>query len=275
MGLLRIRRRAAAVLVLACLLAGGRAGAQPAAPTDDTTFQIVTMTQDGPRLHSVELGTAFFIDADGTALTNSHVVHLAWQDPAHYQLLAIVGREFYSARLVCAAPLPYDPARDRPVFGRDVAEVKLGPSRFPFTQLVYNGGLEYTAHVTAPPPFPALVLGDDPSPGIAVWIIGYGLGQEQFPPTPGEAWTTTGTVDRVARASDGTTVFRIMSPNRPRRGDSGSPVLDGWGRVVGMWTWNETDNSAYGEAIGGSALKRPCETGRVGRSAPVVSSALH
>lgn len=261
----RLRRGAAAVLVLACLLAaglplsGGRAGAQTPALPDDATFQLVTMTQDGAAYRSVMMGTAFFIDADGTALTNSHVVYMARQNPGRYRLIAIVGHEFYSATLVCAAALPYDPAKDEAVIGRDIAEVKLGPSQFPFTRLSYgSGGPQYDAHLTRLPPFPALTLGGDPSPGTAVRIIGYGHVAERYPATPGTRWTATGTVDRVGAASDATPVFRIVSTNRPREGNSGSPVLDPAGRVVGMWTWNEAGNLAYGDAIGSSALTLPC-----------------
>ena len=248
-----------------CLLAaglspsGGRAGAQTPTLPDDATFQLVTMTQDGTTYRSVVLGTAFFIDANGTALTNSHVVYLARQNPARYRLLAIVGREFYSATVVCAAALPYDPAKDQAVMGRDVAEVKLTRSRFPFTHLAYNGGgPQYDAHLTRLPRFPALTLGGDPAPGTAVRIIGYGRVAERYPPTPGLRWMATGTVDRVGSASDDTPVFRVVSTDRPRSGNSGSPVLDPAGRVVGMWTWNEAGSLAYGMAIGSSALTPPC-----------------
>jgi trypsin-like peptidase len=254
-------RRAAAVLALACVLAAIPAGAQPGARPDDATFQLLTVSQNSSRYPIAALGTAFFIDAGGTALTNSHVVYFARQDPARYRLLAVIGREFYSAALVCANALPYDPEKDRAVVGRDIAEVKVGPSRFPFTAYTLDG-TEYTAHLTRLPRFPALALGDDPAPGAAVRIIGYGLIQESIRPKLGTRWTATGTVDQAGAAPDGTPIFRVVSTNRPREGNSGSPVLDRAGRVMGMWTWNEDDNLAFGVAIGSSALTRPCSTRR-------------
>ena len=253
----RIARCGVLALALACLLAGGRAAAQPVLPAEDATFVLLVVTPEG---RPGALGTGFFIRRDGTALTNSHVVRPASQSPDRYWLLAIVGREFYSARIVCAAALSYDPKKDTPVVGRDVAEIRLGPSRFPFTRYTL-GSVERIAHLTALPSFPTLRLGDDPPRGAAVRIVGFGVVEEHLRPTPGVRWTATGTVDAVGLAPDGTAVFRVASTNRPRQGNSGSPVLDAAGRVAGMWTWNEDDNLAFGLAIGSSALKQPCPGG--------------
>jgi hypothetical protein len=261
---LRIAHHAVLTLAVVCLLAGSRAGAQPAPRTDDATFALLTVTPEG---RPVALGTAFFVDRDGTALTNSHVVYPARQSPDRYRLLAIVNQEFYSAALVCAARLSYDPERDRAAVGRDIAEIKLGASRFPFTMYSF-GGVDRTAHLTSLPPFPALRLGEDPSPGVAVRIVGYGLVTERVLPVPGARWTATGTVDEIGAAPDGTVVFRVESTDRPRQGNSGSPVLDAAGRVVGMWTWNEEKNFAFGVAIASSALARPCGAGRTAGPVP-------
>jgi len=254
----RIRRFAALALILACLFWGNVAGAQPAPRAADATFVLLTVTPEG---RPAALGTAFFVDRDGTALTNSHVVYLARQNPGRYRLLAIVGREFYSAALVCAAPLSYDPEKETAVVGRDIAQIKLGPSRFAFTAYLL-GGIERTAHLTRPPSFPSLSLGEDPSPGTAVRVVGYGLQEERIAPAAGVQWTATGTVDQVGAASDGTPVFRVVSTNRPREGNSGSPVLDATEHVVGMWTWNEDNGLAFGLAIGSSALMQPCGASR-------------
>lgn len=262
----RIRRHAALALTLACLLAGGRAGAQPAARADDATFMLLTVTAEGK---AVGFGTAFFVNGDGTALTNSHIVHLARQNPKRYGLLAIVGQEFYGVSLVCANALPYDPESERAVLGRDIAEVKLVPSRLRSATYEF-GGIVYNAHLTRLPSFPVLKLGDDPSEGATVHIVGYGL--IGLPPTPGLRWTATGTVDQVGDAPDGTPVFRVVSANRPRKGNSGSPVLDAASRVVGMWTWDEDESLAYGVAIASSALARPCGTN--GAAGPIGPAAV-
>ncbi|HLY22353.1 MAG TPA: serine protease [bacterium] len=266
----RIGRYGVVALALACLFAGSRAGGQPAAHPDDATFMLLAVTADG---RQPALGTAFFVDGDGTALTNSHVVYTVRQNPERYRLLAVIGREFYSAAIVCANALRYDPQKDKPVLGRDVAEVKLRPSRFPFTTYML-GGIERTAHLTGLPPFPALKLGSDPAPGTAVRVVGYGLVAERIPVMPGVRWAAAGTVDELGAAPDGTRVFRVASTNRPRQGNSGSPVLDADGRVVGMWTWNEGDNLAFGVAIASSALRRPCGAGgeAPGRGLPVATA---
>ena len=253
--------------VLVMLAWAGSVGAVPALPAgsngdgpDGAVFMLLTMIRDGDRYRPVEAGTAFFIDPGGTALTNSHVVYYARRDPENYRLLAIVGREFYGATVVCASDLPYSPADSHTVlFGRDVAEVKVAPSRFLFTRLQWPySEIEYTAHLTGLPSFSVVALGQDPAPGDKVRVVGFGRITERLVDALGERWVATGTVSETGAATDGTPVFRVASVNRPRPGNSGSPVLSVHGRVVGMWTWNETSNFAFGVAIGSSALAPPC-----------------
>ena len=84
--------------------------------------------------YGVSRGTGFFIAPDGTAITSSHVVYRVRANPITYQLLAIVGREFHGATLLCASDLPYDPIKQSTSIppSRDVAEIQLTPSTFPF-----------------------------------------------------------------------------------------------------------------------------------------------
>jgi S1-C subfamily serine protease len=238
----------------------GLTGSPAGSESDAAVFQLLTMARDGGHYHAVEAGTAFFIDPGGTALTNSHVVSYASRDPGGFQLLALVGREFYGATIVCASKLAYDPADTAAAaFGRDVAEVKVVPSRFLFTRLQWPNSEDwYSAHLTRLPSFPVLALGRDPAPGDPVRVVGFGRITERLIDNPGERWAATGTVSATGTASDGTPVFRVASVNRPRPGNSGSPVLGSQGRVVGMWTWNEMSNFAFGVAIGSSALTAPC-----------------
>lgn len=254
----------AVFFILAWAASMGAAPALPAGPNGDgpdgAAFLLLTMFREGDRYRPVEAGTAFFIESAGTALTNSHVVYYARHDPEHYRLLAIVGHEFYGATVVCASDLPYAPADAHAVlFARDVAEVKVAPSRFLFTRLQWpHSEIEYTAHLTGLPSFSAVPLGQDPAPGDRVRVVGFGRITERLVDTLGERWVATGTVSETGAATDGTPVFRVASVNRPRPGNSGSPVLGVRGRVVGMWTWNETSNFAFGVAIGSSALTPPC-----------------
>jgi len=226
--------RAARLLVLLALLA---AGAFPSGVRGQTTgsaeagvFLLAIVT--GSDLRFVGAGTAFFVDPDGTALTNSHVVYAALKEPSRYQLLAIVGQEFYGASIVCASPLAHDPreANARAVVARDVAEVRLSPSRFPFTRLVSREDITYTAHLGRLPAFPTLPLAPDPAPGEDVRIVGYG---ERLNGPATEQRAAAGKVTELWTAPDDTPVFTIASTDRPRPGSSGSPVLDGQGRVVG------------------------------------------
>jgi S1-C subfamily serine protease len=242
------------------------AGQDPEA-TDDGVFQLVTVT--GSNARGLESGTAFFVRPDGTALTNSHVVYQAWRDPARYQLMALIGKEFFSAQIVCANRLPYDPADSKgAVYSRDVALVKVSASRFYFARWgsTREGGPQFVAHLGALPRFSPLAFGRDPVPGEPIRVVGYGF--IPLSGTFGERWTTFGTVSDVGTAPDGTAVFRVASPNRPLPGNSGSPVLDGEDHVVGMWTWNEAESFAFGAAIGSSALSQGCRSvsGQKGRT---------
>ena len=248
---------ALALLALAGPTAPGPAGA--AGAENAAVFQISTRsTSDGDLLN---WGTAFFTGSDGIALTNSHLVYFASKDPAHYQLIALYRREFFSATVVCASPLPEPPSPDGTIsrFGRDVAEIKLEPSKLPGRNVIqFRGGPEFTAHLTRLPVFPALRLGDDPQPGMPVRVTGYGVIQERLALTPWEQWTAAGTIAALAKADDGTPLFRISSVDAPREGNSGSPVLDEKGRVVGMIAWASRADFSFSAGIAGSALRTPC-----------------
>ncbi len=231
----------------------------PLRAPDPAVFQLVTMTSDNGLIHSVSAGTAFFVDPDGTALTNSHVVYTSYTAPARYQLLAIVGDEFYGASVVCASTLTV-PASTRPsaaLLGRDIAEIRIVPSTFEFTRIRDpRAGVTYLAHRSELPRFASLPLGSTPSIGEAVWIVGYG--ESDTAAVADVQWATAGTVSTVSTAEDGTPVFGVESQNRPRPGNSGSPVLDDQGYVIGMYTWNVAQSATAGVAIASSALARAC-----------------
>jgi hypothetical protein len=257
------------VLAIAVLLGSpvGRAqGQSPAGDPAAAVFQVVTLDRqpgsDG-NYHGHGYGTGFFIAADGTALTASHVVYRAAHDPDKYRLIAVVGHEFYDATVVCSSKLPYDPTRPdtnkvgRPIT-RDVAEISIAPSTMPeghreFLYRTKDGQriVFATAHLGPVPPVPFLTMG-----GAAqghVRVIGFG----GISPMP-YRWTVEGQVDSRATARDGTPLFDVQSPNPAVPGDSGAPVLDSENRVVGLWAWHYYDRPDTGTAQAASALTPPC-----------------
>jgi hypothetical protein len=221
----------------------------------DSVFELFTYTKAGK---GIARGTGFFIDPSGLALTNSHVVYRAQRDPEHYVLLAVVGREFYGVEIVCASSLDVDPFEDSkgPVV-RDIAEIRLTAPNAEFAQwgILPGGGgrILARAHIGPLPMFPVLTLADAPREQGQIRVIGYGRSSQ-----PAEKLVTSGTVMRTAIAKDGTPVFEILSVARPERGSSGSPVLDDQNRVVGMYTWNDIQNTAAGIAISSAAFSPAC-----------------
>ena len=204
-------------------------------------------------------GTAFFISPDGTAVTNSHVVYEANVNP-DYELVALVGGEFYGASLVCASVLSHNPWTNpsSPVqLERDVAEIRLTapPANFPFGSLHMPGATSYGLPHQGPlPTFPALRFGKDPVVGQSVYFVGYGvtIGSSPFPAS------TAGIVRKIETASDGTPIFSMSLKGSAVRGDSGSPVFDTRGEVVGLLGWTSDAQHNFGFAMTRGALDPVC-----------------
>ena len=238
---------------------GGRMEAQE--PPQRSVFALVVMQHEiqgrYQSYHSFARGTGFFIASDGTAITSSHVVYPVRTNPATYQLLAIVGREFYGATLVCASDLPYDPIKQESGFplSRDVAEIRVTSPTFPFDQLGYGNTLYVSAHRGALPSFPALTLAADPEDGDDVRILGFGYLKEA--PLPYE-WSASGTVSHMRFLPDGTRAFEVSMTRAAEPGHSGSPVLNTSDQVVGLWNWGSRSDPTLGIAVSSSALTPVC-----------------
>lgn len=218
-----------------------------------SVFQVLVMNKTNG--HAVVSGTGFFIDADGTALTNSHIVSPAKAGRSGYEALAIVNGEFYGVEIVCASELPYDPMKAIPHgAGRDVAEIRLTEPRSTFDELISTNVHVARRHFGPLPKFPPLTLGDDPAEGDSVRILGFG---SLTAPLPYE-WSATGSVRGIATAPDGTRVFHVTFTRKTEPGHSGSPVLNARGQVVGIHTWHVAGDPATGLEISSSALKPAC-----------------
>lgn len=249
-------------VVLTLVLPAVPARGTESAPSEGV-FMLVTLARDGGVYKFESYGTGFFISADGTALTNSHVVYNAHRSPQQYSLLAVVGKEFYRAVVVCASPLAADPMQPDPNQvgvspGRDVAEIRLEPSDFPFGtwDLPLPGGERLTlatAHTGPLPKFHALPLDGLPQMWEHVRVIGFG----HISPIP-RVWTAVGMVNDLGTAPDGTPIFilKFSSPARP--GNSGSPVLNDQDQVVGMWAWYSPTDPTDGAGISSTALRPAC-----------------
>lgn len=245
-------------VMLVCALTLSLAGALHAqVPPSASVFEVVVMERTaGTRgeYHAVMSGTAFFVASDGRALTSSHVVYRAYRDPATYQVVAIVNREFYGVTVVAASPLPYDPSHVTSAgvpMSLDVAQIRVTEVHSSFLQMTFGGGVSVYAHSGRLPAFPALRLGSDPNIGDRVRVLGFGHSNS---PVPYE-WAAEGAVSSVTQASDGTPIFETTFSRPTEPGDSGAPVLNANNEVVGIWAWHDVGDSSLGTAIGSSALE--------------------
>lgn len=229
----------------------------------DAVFMLAMVREHSGAYEQIGYATAFFVSADGVALTNSHVVYAALRDPEHHQLLAVVDKEFYSVEIVCASRLTYDPIKsnEAPINpGRDVAEIRVVPAKLPIDSLPYRVNVKEvlinpTAHRGSLPPFPFLTrtIKGHPQAGSHVRAIGYGR-VSSFP----RKWTAQGLIREFWIADDGTETFDLEFSNPAQPGNSGSPVLDDHQQLIGILTWVSPDHSNLASAQSNDVLRRPC-----------------
>jgi hypothetical protein len=202
-------------------------------------FEIITY--DRMTLAGVYQGSAWFVRPQGRALTDAHVVGKVIEHPHRYGAIALIGNQFYGLRVLCSTPYGHEGSDGSVVMRHDVAEVQVADaSGVPFATWE-NAATDTLASgfVGRLPTFDTLTPGT-PHSGDSVTVAGFGVLSPFI-----ASYTATGHAAASYRLVDDTPVFDVefdglyASP-----GDSGAPVLNGQGQVVGMLTWYRPQNRA-------------------------------
>jgi len=239
--------------LLAAVLTFPFGNAPDPGPRPDSVFMVVSLDEHrGGELMST--GTGFVIDGDGAAVTNSHVVSASlfngWR---MYGVFAGRGVA-YDLSVECASPLKYsgDVKLDVGDLSRDVAVVRLHRMKAEYVQYMPGRWAARGDVALVPLSFES----DDVRPGATLEVDGYGVRDR----TPLSEWTTVGSADDSVNLLDGTKVVAAVFSVRPTAGDSGAPVLDILGNVVGVWTWSlDPHTGVMQDTVGMGDL---CEAGK-------------
>ena len=197
-------------------------------------FKVPQYRQTGVEKKQIGGGTGFIISEDGMILTNKHVV---LDDSADYTVLTLDGREFPAVVL----------ARD-PI--QDIAILKINQEGV----VTENGEFEFK-------PFPQVKLGnsDKIQIGQTVIAIGYVLGRYQNTVSVG----IVSGLGRTITASGGgfyeTLEDIIQTDAAINRGNSGGPLLNLKGEIIGINTAIDVEGQSIGFAIPINKAKRDIE----------------
>jgi Trypsin-like peptidase domain len=245
----------AALIAIAVALCCGVAPAVSSVAAPDAGSVFVLVTIDKTTWVPYEYGSAFFFNTAGDAYTASHVVTTVVRLP-YTMLVAIVGGLEYAVHVVCWNPRSGDRAQ---TFTRDVAIVHVGPEVPLFPIGVYHPA---AAPLVAVP----LHIRSNrlPRPGEAASVMGFRLDH-------GFAWERSiaflryesqGRVARVLRTPEGTAVLTLAftAGAVPENGESGGPILDSRGDVLGLAAWERANASTSSEASGLAAPSLGCVT---------------
>jgi trypsin-like peptidase len=235
--------------------AGIRATHVGAQPSPNASIFLVLVWRIAGRQLETFGGTGFFIAADGTALTASHVVYETRTNRT-YHIAAIIGKEVYTAALICASELAIDPTKDKKAeFSRDVAEIRVTANGADsIGDLTYRGAIFATAHRGPLPQFPFLKMAA-PHEGDEARTFGFGRLRAAPMPYP---WSATGTVEHTFTFDDGTPGLQVRYSTPTEPGHSGSPVLNARGEVIGMHNWHSDTDRHLGTAVSSAALDPAC-----------------
>ncbi|HXX40513.1 MAG TPA: serine protease [bacterium] len=210
-----------AVALGAALTIPGGVAAAPRRPAAGA-FLLVTMDKHVWRPY--EYGSAFFFNRQGEAYTASHVVEDVVRSP-NVMLVAVVNGMEYAARVEC-----WNPSRARAgVLHRDVAIVRVGPEVPLFPLWRFRPAVRPLLAVPLP-------IRTGPVPAASrVRLLGFGRSSGR----PSAQRQVAGRLAGARRSADGAEILSTRFPAyaAPADGDSGGPVLDLGGNVIGLAAW--------------------------------------
>ena len=174
----------------------------------------------------VGIGSGFVVDDDGHLVTNDHVVHA----------------ELPGGKLDCQ--------RIEVLFGKDdvrSAEIVKADAKLDLAILKVSGDL--------PPPL-SIYGGPDPVKAMPVYVVGFpGVSslQREGPPEYFDPSIKEGTVSRIDKDDKGRRVIETSAAINS--GNSGGPMLDTWGRVIGVATFKSQQVIDLDESVAGDGSR--------------------
>ena len=197
-------------------------------------FTVPQYRQKGTEKKEIGGGTGFIISEDGMILTNKHVV---LDDEADYSVILSDGRQF-QAEVLAKDPL------------QDLAILKVSQTK----TITDNGEVSFE-------PFPKVELGDSDEIqiGQTAIAIGYVLGRYQNTASVG----IISGLGRTISASGGD-FYEILedviqTDTAINKGNSGGPLLNTRGQVIGINTAIDLEGQSIGFAIPVNKVKRDIE----------------
>ncbi len=192
---------------------------------DQFNFQVPRMVQKGTQLQEVGGGTAFFVSSDGLLLTNKHVVS---DTNAQYTVLLNDGRK------VPATVVARDPSSD-------IALIKVEGSGFTPLTVASTDNLKL---------------------GQTAIAIGNALGEFRNTVSVGVISGLSRSITAGAGNGGGVEQLEqiIQTDAAINRGNSGGPLLNSRGEVIGMNTAVASDAQNIGFAIPAPELRRALES---------------
>ncbi|MFO1371679.1 MAG: trypsin-like peptidase domain-containing protein [Candidatus Competibacteraceae bacterium] len=201
------------------------AGAPDLAGIEPNVFRILTRTET-----TSGSGTGFWIRGASVLVTNRHVV---------------------------------DGIRDIVVVAREGDELKLLPAMVLHSSATHDLAVLAVPGLSPPPGLPLAPAGEV-SKGQAVWTVGYPQAADRgrADRNAAEATLTAGIVNRMLQqpwGEAGPALWLIQHDAKTSHGNSGSPLLDTCGHVLGVNTQIERAESApvaYNYALGATELRQ-------------------